>query len=156
MQELEPTVGEQLVHLWSQSAVTMRPLSTSGGPSQIPFSGSNPLPLLATDGHTGQRPQYSIQQSGNWTSAHQRPAYNPWSGGSQPRQQAYYGSAYTPVDYGMQQYAYAVQQSVSIPNVAHPATVSQSQTAGSGSSSAVMLLQRSAGSESGPRPLGAQ
>lgn len=157
MQELEPAVGEQLVNLWSQSTVTVRPLSTSGFPSQVLTSGYNPVPFLATDGPTGPRPQYSMQQSGNWVATHQRPAYNPWSAGSQSRQQGYLGNAYMPVDYGMQQYAYAVQHSTQIPNVVHPTTASQSHIAGSGSNSAVMLLQRSAGSgsESGPRPQGA-
>jgi hypothetical protein len=157
LQELEPAVGEQLVNVWNQSSAAARPMSTPGGLNQMSTAGYNPAPFLATDYHSGQRLQYSmqhLQQSGSWTTAQQRPSYSPWNAGPSPRPQAHLGGAHPPVDYGMQHYAYAVQQAAQIPSVVHSTTASQFQTAGGGSSSTVSILQRSTGSESGSGSLG--
>lgn len=146
MQELEPSVGEKLVGLWNNSSSSPRPSSAAVGSCQTQ---SPPSSFLAT-----QRLQQNTQHTGaDWTAPQQKP-YSPWNVGPLPRQQANYGGQYSHVDYGMQQYAYAVQASSNLPQSyvsggAGPITTTQTQT------SSVMILQRSAGSEpSGPRALG--
>jgi len=129
--------------------------STTIGSGQVQAASYSPPPFVSAEYHTGQRLQHSVQQLGSWTAPQHRPSYSPWNVGPLPRQQNYYSGPYPSVDYGMQQYTYAVQQSTQVPrssvsNAVYPTTASTQMQ-----NPSVMILQRSAGSESaGPRPLG--